>query len=330
MNNLGYKNQRKYQPNPDPLERESKLNDMIPLPGWAAKKKEEALSNAMQIEIRAAGGDQSKIQAINNAYAIRKAQIKEEVIDKDVNKMFVEEFNSWLLGKSKLNTPVNNTPWGTQRLTGSSIRQYLNSFVDKKIEFQRKLARLKLFPPQTIGEAWLFFKYIVCKKEPLDEDYLEDFNYWTNPHYFQGDDPRNVTDRNPLTGQPYALQANRNAIGDDNTPHPVPNAITAGDPGSSAVASRANPPLFDAGACVDTETGQVQGALNNPDPGQQPNQGSAQDLQSAQNQQQQGPPAPVIGDPGVQQLLTALGNLNMNIQNMGKFCCFLSCEFFSY
>lgn len=230
MQNIGYKNQKKYQPAPDPLEIERGLPDMVPLPGWAMRKKEEALAEAREQDLRAAKSDAEK-QAIFNAYAIKQAQIKDELCDKTVNKAFVQEFNNWVLGKSKLNDK-NLTPWGYQRLTGKEINAYLHSFVDKKVEYQRKLARLKLFPPQTIGEAWLYFKYIVCKKEPLDEDYLSDFNYWTNPYFYQsqpGSPGHAPDDRDPISGQPYVAKAS------DEVPIVEPkNALTAGDPGTAA------------------------------------------------------------------------------------------------
>lgn len=274
MKNIGYK---KYRPPADPLVQESKLQDMVPLPGWAARKKQDALGGALRDELARAANDAQQQQAIKNAYAIKASQIKEEFIDRQVDKSFVEEFHNWILGKSKLNTEENNTPWGAQRLTGKSINAYLHSFVDSKMDFQTKLAKLKLFPPQTIGEAWLYYKYIVCKKEPLDEDYLSDFNYWTNPAYYQEGVNNALFDRagaavDPVTNQPYA-----NAVPDGETGIPsqpgmrdpayVPkNVQTAGHPGTVGVVSTLTPPLMDAGLCVDDQV--VAGnpsALNPPE-----------------------------------------------------------------
>lgn len=272
MKGIGY---RKYRPPADPLVQEAKLQDMVPLPGWAARKKQDALAASLRDEITRAGVDQQQIQAIKNAYALKSSQIKEEFIDRQVDKSFVEEFHNWILGKSKLNTAENNTPWGAQRLTGKSINAYLHSFVDAKMDFQAKLAKLKLFPPQTIGEAWLYYKYIVCKKEPLDEDYLTDFNYWTNPAYYQEGVNNALYDRgntmlNPVTNQPYrnAVPAGETGIPSQpnmRDPAYVPkNVQTAGDPGTVGVVSTMSYPLLDAGTCVSDQVAAGNPSALNP------------------------------------------------------------------
>lgn len=274
MKNIGYK---KYRPPVDPLVQESKLQDMVPLPGWAARKKQDALGGALRDELARAANDAQQQQAIKNAYAIKASQIKEEFIDRQVDKSFVEEFHNWILGKSKLNTEENNTPWGAQRLTGKSINAYLHSFVDSKMDFQTKLAKLKLFPPQTIGEAWLYYKYIVCKKEPLDEDYLSDFNYWTNPAYYQEGVNNALFDRagaavDPVTNQPYANAVPAGETGIPSQPgmrdpaYVPKNVQTAGHPGTVGVVSTLTSPLMDAGICVaDQVVAGNPSALNPPE-----------------------------------------------------------------
>lgn len=219
----------KYTPPSDPLEHEKKNKWMAPPAGWQIKKKEEALVKTMEAEIRENAASPDIQAAIYNAYQLKLMMMREEAIDAEVDKSYVQEFNAWLLGKSALNTPANNTPWGNQRLVGPSINRYLHSFVDKKIEFQRKLAILGTFIPQEIGEAWLYFKYIVGQKDPIDEAYLNDFNWWANPYYF--DNPgKNLDHIDPISGIPYSEPARKpmNA--------PPENPMTAGNPGTNAIA----------------------------------------------------------------------------------------------
>lgn len=235
---------KKFDPPADPLVEEENIPDIRPLPGWAAKKKQDAIQSIIQQEIASAKGDPVKIQAIQNAWEIKQMQIKDEFVNGNINKGFQQEFHNWLLGKSPLNTVKNGTPWGAQRLVGPEINEYLRIFCEKKIDFQTKLTKLGLAPPYTIGEAYLYFKYLLCKQTPLDEEYLTDFNYWTNPSLFNNQNKnKNLNNTDPITNQPY-----QNAVKPEDM---VPkNAMTAGDPGTVAFASTSVKPLFNTGTCV--------------------------------------------------------------------------------
>lgn len=109
---------------------------------------------------------------------------------------FIKEFICWLLGKSKWNRP-EITPWGHQRLVGPTIREFVKDFAMKKTEYKLELQKLKAdpAPPTTIGDAWIYWKYLVA---PLDADnptnnidtrtdnidydkgFLPDMEYWIN------------------------------------------------------------------------------------------------------------------------------------------------------
>lgn len=136
------------------------------------------------------------IQARMNAVAVQLNFHENFDLQDGFNMAYLHEFHCWVLGKSKFNTLDNvdqrtkkktpKTPWGNRRLVGEDIDQYLFQFVDKKIEFERKLAKLALFPPQDIKSAWLYFKYLVCPQRWTAYDYLRDFNWWTEPGWSEG------------------------------------------------------------------------------------------------------------------------------------------------
>jgi len=86
-----------------------------------------------------------------------------------LDRAFAIEFQQFLQGNSRWNimkrgdgvTPV--VPWGIRSLWHiDGVTPYLNSFMDKRMEYQKKLAHLYLRGPTTLNEAYLYFKFIVC------------------------------------------------------------------------------------------------------------------------------------------------------------------------
>lgn len=104
------------------------------------------------------------------------AQKQYEELTAGLDRAFAIEFQQFLQGNSRWNimkrgdgvTPV--VPWGIRSLWHiDGVTPYLNSFLDKRMEYQKKLAHLYLRGPTTLNEAYLYFKFIVCDGV-LDED----------------------------------------------------------------------------------------------------------------------------------------------------------------
>jgi hypothetical protein len=66
-------------------------------------------------------------------------------------------------------------------LVGDSILAYIREFIAKKKDFEKKLVQLKVTgPPNDIRHAWLYFKYIVTEAQPDGNEFLPEWNWWTN------------------------------------------------------------------------------------------------------------------------------------------------------
>ncbi len=190
--------------------------------------------------------DQQNKLALKTAVAFKCMQLTDGEIDGQIDEKFVEEFINWMLGKSKYNLDKETTPWGARRLVGKDINAYLHLFVDKKVQFIKELTVLKAFIPQNLPQAWNYFKYICCRKEPNHAYFLPAMNYWTDPSFKQGGS--NYGMRDPITGIPYGQRAPLRGPG-------VPDGVIrdspagGGDPGGRAIVTFADDDVFDPGEC---------------------------------------------------------------------------------
>lgn len=234
--------------------------------------------------------DQQNKLALKTAVAFKCMQLTDGEIDGQIDEKFVEEFINWMLGKSKYNWDKETTPWGTRRLVGKDINAYLHLFVEKKIEFIKQLTIKKAFIPQNLQEAWDYFKYICCRKEPNHAYFLPAMNYWTDPTFLPGGKNENMKD--PITGIPYGRRALiagpgvRDGVVRDDAPG-------GGDPGGSAIVLPDDEAVFDPGACpmdnvLDTDVGDSGLPPQNPPQGQ--NVGTAPDASVTSGDQAPGQP----------------------------------------
>lgn len=186
---------QKFTVPPDPLEREEMTNNMSAKKATNRFRRQRAiqfyqklikdiLNGETQLEYISGpiATDPRFRESILNAFSVKLNELLNGEIDSKIDNLFVEEFHRWLLGKSKWNTIHEKTPWGTRMLVGESIIAYIREFIAKKKDFERKLVQLKITgPPMNIKHAWLYFKYIVTEQQPDGNEFLPEWNWWTNP-----------------------------------------------------------------------------------------------------------------------------------------------------
>lgn len=241
-------NKAKYGPKPDPLTREKDLKDMVAPDEYVKGKLIKILMRQLKGvddgnfgSIKIENMSDNEKAAFTNALSVQLMQIVNKDMDKEIDSAFIDEFRNWILGKSKFNKDPS-TPWGEKRLVGDDFENYLKAFINSKKNYQWKLLELATEIPQTVERAWYYFKYIVCKKEPRDSDYLLEFNFWCDP---EAQHPREGVEypNNPYTNIETWTVTNRDIRrGRD-------SAVSSGNPGSNVQVYHENKANFDPGEC---------------------------------------------------------------------------------
>lgn len=130
-----------------------------------------------------------------NAIEVYKMQIEMEAYDAECNDCYIREFRDFLLGKSKYNKdPIfkAKVPWGEHRLLGADIDAYIDAMIDKKLDFDKKIAKMTMFKlaPRNIQDAWLYYVFIVTGKTPPVDLFLKPWDAFYNiPENYKPVDP---------------------------------------------------------------------------------------------------------------------------------------------
>lgn len=93
---------------------------------------------------------------------IKAEKLLERAVDNQ-NDYFESRFKKWLQGKDPELNAKHITPWGKVPLIygDAAASKYLTGDSEKYIRFTAKLAQMRVFPPQTLNEKYLYFKYLV-------------------------------------------------------------------------------------------------------------------------------------------------------------------------
>lgn len=73
---------------------------------------------------------------------------------------FLIDFNHWLAGKGT-DADHAKTDWGRTPIHHGDVIAYLDSFIDLRMEFMKKVINLKNSGPMNLDECYIYFKYIV-------------------------------------------------------------------------------------------------------------------------------------------------------------------------
>jgi len=150
----------------DPLEKETKIEDIEPLSGEQTKR----MLQVAEIMSQTKGLTPEEI----NALKVWKMNLAAEGIEGFVKAEFLKDFWAWLLGRGK-EADHKKTSWYRQSLADDpEVRAYVDMFPKKKMEYDLKLEFLKFRRPIGIAQVYLYFKYIVRGKS-TSSDFLDDW-----------------------------------------------------------------------------------------------------------------------------------------------------------
>lgn len=192
----------------DPFESEEKIEQLVAPSSYASKEID------CFIEKNIAHARSTADTASEKAWVQRK--VEREVMGKEdsVNAKFFAEFVAFLCGKTPLGTAeykliqeTNNTvpypqdargviqhgwkidqqpPVRRTDQFGDEIRAYIQTYLDRHHRMISKAVQLKIEGPRSLGEHWLFWKYIIkghikeYGTRPLPELFYDTFD-WTDP-----------------------------------------------------------------------------------------------------------------------------------------------------
>jgi hypothetical protein len=158
------------------------------------------------------------LTAISHGFSFEFAKELNAMEEEKINEEFVHGFVRWIQGESEDEEVLRKSWWwwtgnnndiqrnlqdnegrytelaknsrffkgkDKRRLVGDDFNAYLDLFVERKIEFQKKMTLLKNFIPANINDAWLYWKYVIHELNPMETDfmkeYFDDF-YHDNPN----------------------------------------------------------------------------------------------------------------------------------------------------
>lgn len=233
MKNLGMG--KKFLVPPPPIMLEESNGQLVPTDSWKNSKRIEYLMKLFDAvnegKNPVKGGNELKGDqqlAMLQAIAVQLNAAINANMDYRINKEFITTFGLWLRGISKWNASPK-TPWKTTSLSYlPDVAAYLEQFIDMKIQIQKILAQMKAFPPKNLKEAWLYFKYIVMEYEIDGNEYLPEWNWWTDPRDWNSDKARlgsvsireEIPGSNPVRFKKYEEEVKRTG------------PLNKGDPGS--------------------------------------------------------------------------------------------------
>jgi hypothetical protein len=179
--------------------------------------------------------------AIKSAMQIFLQQMQLQAWDSEADECYLKEFRDFLQGKSKYNQDgkyKHLVPWGKHALVGKDIDAYIDAVLDKKIEFDAKIAKMfrSKMAPRTLQDAWLYYVFICTGKKPPTDLFLKS---WDAFYPFDNDNSTRDTPmrdwvKHPEDAQPREDQkgitgpkescdhtATAQAVTDDTKPHPA-------------------------------------------------------------------------------------------------------------
>ena len=171
----------KFEPPKHEIELEKFLSTIKPRDGVKKASIQTYIRNKIEV-IKQAPNTPEK-NADLNALKMWQNQMDMTDVENGQDLAFVKDFTAWLLGKETSNKEdYQKTPWGKKRVKDSECLSYLNTFLDAKFDFRKKLALLVYKGISSglngVNEHYLFFKYIIRGgwEDINTADFLHDWN----------------------------------------------------------------------------------------------------------------------------------------------------------
>jgi hypothetical protein len=202
----------KFEPPKDPIELEKAKREWeMPHFEKLAYIEDKFRQKQLAIDNNGAMRPEDKL-AVKNAMQVYLQQMQLEHWDSEANECYIKEFRDFLQGKSKYNTEQYKhlVPWTNHALVGRDIDAYIDAVLDKKIEFDSKIAKMfnTKMAPRNLQDAWLYFVFIVKQKNPPTDLFLKawDAFYPYDDTHNGRDNPQSEWEKHPEDAQERADQ----------------------------------------------------------------------------------------------------------------------------
>lgn len=118
----------------------------------------------------------AQLEAEKMAWHLHRAQLEVSMKSDRPKQLFYTDFQSWLLGKGREKDHLR-TPWYRTPIREDSVHKYLEGFIEKRMDYLKKLDLLKFRGPSNVYEAYLYYKYIV-RGEEYKQDHISFLSDW--------------------------------------------------------------------------------------------------------------------------------------------------------
>lgn len=152
-------------------------------------------------------------------------KVESKQIKAKLTQEFIDDFIKWLQGRSVYNAKeyqrverndkgqiinrkvIPGCPWGNKPLTFlPGVTEFIDQGVDRRDTVIKYITKLKMNQPQTLQEAWIYYKYIL-REVALDEGGIkevQEYQQFDYPPGFQGTGDQNYPSPPPYDGVRYA------------------------------------------------------------------------------------------------------------------------------
>lgn len=144
-------------PPPDPFELEDKEKELRPTNQWVEEQVDKWFAEEEAKVQGKANLSETERFATQSALKMLRLNRTLDRLGGVKEKQFKTDFDSWLVGAGRVEDS-KKTPWGRIPLKLPDVAVYVRSHVDKRLEFTKKLAHLRLTGPTTLLESWLYYK----------------------------------------------------------------------------------------------------------------------------------------------------------------------------
>lgn len=158
-----------------------------PTSDWQNAYTQRKLEQKMQY-FRKSKNPEDAVVVNNRKIEIETSRLLGKNTDEQASRDFINEFILWMMGTSKTYNTKNYTWWENKPLAGKEIKEFITEVQTRRTDYQIEIEKLQangnIRIPNTLWDAWIYFKYIVTNKvrdpttkqwEVITSDYFDDF-----------------------------------------------------------------------------------------------------------------------------------------------------------
>lgn len=203
--------QKYYPPEKDPLEEEETIKEIKPSDSDVKRERLIFLKRQIRetkglLASKALANDGERFGERSRLNSLARELVKTEMgaLNAKIKEEFRVSFLWWIMGQHSEFNKKKYTPWGFESLVRlPGIPEYIHAHVLKRVMFVYKLAMLAMEGPSDINTAYLYYKYIVRRDFPKNEqDFISEIDAFLPPGALLDGRPRLTTDQLDDDGKP--------------------------------------------------------------------------------------------------------------------------------